>query len=190
MSRIVIIEEDKLIRGLLVEWLSAAGYSVSAEAPTDGEADDKADLVIVDVYMPRQAGVKTLRAVEAAHPGVPLIAISSQFRPGLVGSCTAAEALGVREVIAKPFSRTDLLAAVRSVIGPAGRLTNLRPAMARASAQLTARGRIAPPTCVLDRRHRRAHAPLRTRLPTIPGCRTTTPSQEQSRTRQFGQGAG
>jgi DNA-binding response OmpR family regulator len=123
MSGIVIIEEDQLIRGLLVEWLSAAGYSVSPEAPTDGELEDNADLVIVDVYMPRKGGASTLRAAEAAHPGVPLIAISSQFRPGLVGSCTAAEALGVRQVIAKPFSRSDVLAAVRSVIGPAGRLT-------------------------------------------------------------------
>lgn len=123
MSGIVIIEEDKLIRGLLVEWLSAAGYSVSAEARTDGEPDDNADLVIVDVYMPRHEGATTLRAVEGAYPGAPLIAISSQFRPGLVGSSTAAEALGVREVIAKPFSRRELLAAVRSVIGPAGKLT-------------------------------------------------------------------
>jgi CheY-like chemotaxis protein len=123
MSRIVIIEEDKLMRGLLVEWLSAAGYSVSAAAPTDGKAPDQADLVIVDVYMPRNVGTKTLRGVESAYPGVPLIAISSQFRPGLVGASTAAEALGVRQVIAKPFSRRDLLAAVHSVIGPANRLT-------------------------------------------------------------------
>jgi CheY-like chemotaxis protein len=123
MSGIVIIEEDKLMRGLLVEWLSAAGYSVSAAAPGDGHAPDKADLVIVDVYMPRHEGAKTLRAVKAAHPGAPLIAISSQFRPGLVGSSTAAEALGVNQVIAKPFSRRDLLEAVQSVIGPAGQLT-------------------------------------------------------------------
>ncbi len=123
MSGIVIIEEDNLIRGLLVEWLSAAGYTVSAAAPHAGGAPAKADLVIVDVYMPRNEGAKTLRAVEAAHPGVPLIAMSSQFRPGLFGSSTAAEALGVRQVIAKPFSRRDLLAAVRSVIAPAGRMT-------------------------------------------------------------------
>ena len=30
MSSIVIIEEDKLMRGLLMEWLSAEGYSVRA----------------------------------------------------------------------------------------------------------------------------------------------------------------
>ena len=103
-----------------MEWLSAEGYSVRAAAPGDAQAPDKADLVIVDVYMPRHEGAKRLRAVKAAHPETPVIAISGQFRPGLVGPCTAAEALGVRQVIAKPFSRRDLLAAVRGVIGPHG----------------------------------------------------------------------
>jgi CheY-like chemotaxis protein len=119
MSGIVIIEEDKLMRGLLVEWLSAEGYSVRTATADNVQAPDKADLVIVDVYMPRHEGAKRLRAVKAAHPETPLVAISGQFRPGLVGSCTAADALGVRQVIAKPFSRRDLLAAVHSVIGPA-----------------------------------------------------------------------
>jgi CheY-like chemotaxis protein len=119
MSRIVIIEEDTLMRGLLVEWLSAEGYCVRAAGAGDAQSPDQADLVIVDVYMPRSGGAERLRAVKAAHPGTPLIAISGQFRSGLVGSCTAAEALGVRQVIAKPFSRGDLLAAVHDVIGPA-----------------------------------------------------------------------
>jgi CheY-like chemotaxis protein len=123
MSSIVIIEEDKLMRELLREWLSAEGYSMGAAAPGEAPAPDKADLVIVDVYMPRYEGAKTLRAVKAAYPETPLIAISGQFRPGLVGSCTAADALGVQQVVAKPFTRRDLLAAVENVIGPAGVLT-------------------------------------------------------------------
>ena len=118
-SGIVIIEEDKLMRELLVEWLSAEGYSVRAAAPGDAQVPNTADLVIVDVYMPRHDGANRLRAVKAAYPETPLIAISGQFRPGLIGSCTTAEALGVRQVIAKPFTRRDLLAAVHGVIGPA-----------------------------------------------------------------------
>jgi CheY-like chemotaxis protein len=120
MSDIVIIEEDKLMRALLAEWLSAEGYSVHAAAPGDVQPQDRTDLVIVDVHMPRHEGAEKLHAVQAAHPETPLIAISGQFRPGLIGSCTTAEALGVRQVIAKPFSRRELLAAVHDVIGPAG----------------------------------------------------------------------
>jgi CheY-like chemotaxis protein len=119
MSAIVVIEEDTLMRGLLVEWLSAEGYAVRASASGDAPVADAADLVIVDVYMPRDKGAQRLGAIKAAHPQTPMIAISGQFRPGLAGPCTAADTLGVRQVIAKPFSRRDLLAAVRGVIGPA-----------------------------------------------------------------------
>ena len=116
---ILIIEEDKLMRELLVEWLSAEGYSARVAATGDAQVPDKADLVIVNVYMPRHEGANRLRAVKAAYPETPLIAISGQFRPGLFGSCTAAATLGVRQVIAKPFTRRDLIAAVHGVIGPA-----------------------------------------------------------------------
>jgi CheY-like chemotaxis protein len=116
---IVIIEEDKLMRELLVEWLSEEGYSVCAAALGAAQVPGKADLAIVDVYMPRHEGANRLRAVKAAYPETPLIAISGQFRSGLFGPCTAAATLGVRQVIAKPFTRRDLLAAVHSVVGPA-----------------------------------------------------------------------
>jgi CheY-like chemotaxis protein len=119
MSSIVIVEEDRLIRSLLVEWLSAEGYSVRISAPEDRQSLEGADLLIVDVVMPRHEGRTRLRGIKAAHPQTPLIAISGQFRPGLDGSTTAAGALGVRRVVAKPFSRCDLLAAVHCVIGPA-----------------------------------------------------------------------
>ena len=107
------------MRDLLAEWLSAEGYSVRAVTPGNVRVPDEADLVIVDVYMPRREGASRLRTVKAAYPETPLIAISGQFRPGLFGSCTAAATLGVRQVIAKPFTRRDLLAAVHSVVGPA-----------------------------------------------------------------------
>ena len=116
MSSIVIIEEDDLMRGLLTEWLSAAGYAVIPRAPQPSPAG-RSDLVIVDLYMPRQAGVDAVRAVRDAHPGIPVIAISAQFRAGLDGSGWAAHALGVRQVIAKPFTRSDLLKAVQAAIG-------------------------------------------------------------------------
>ncbi len=106
------------MRELLAEWLSAEGYSVSAAVPGDAHAPDGAALVIVNVYMPRREGANRLRAVRAAYPETPLIAISGHFRPGLGGSSIAAKALGVRQVIAKPFTRRDLLAAVHDVIGP------------------------------------------------------------------------
>jgi DNA-binding NtrC family response regulator len=120
MSSIVIIEEDDLMRGLLTEWLTGAGYAVRERSLRAAPAGERAVLAIVDLYMPRQAGVDAVRAVQQAHPGTPVIAISAQFRPGLAGSSWAARALGACKVIAKPFAREDLLRAVRELIGPAG----------------------------------------------------------------------
>ena len=119
MSSIVIIEKDDLMRSLLNEWLTAAGYAVRERVLHPLPAEEAGDLVIVDLYMPRLAGVEVVRAVQQAYPGTPVIAISAQFRPGLASSSWAARKLGARQVIAKPFTRADLLRTVHAVIGPA-----------------------------------------------------------------------
>jgi two-component system OmpR family response regulator len=121
MSDVVIYEDNDLMRALLQEWLSDAGYRVRTAQP--GRMGDlgKAGLVIVSVYMPKHSGPQLVREIQAAHPGTPLIAISGQFRAGLSAVGTTAQTLGVQHVIAKPFTCTDLLAAVRAIIGaPSG----------------------------------------------------------------------
>jgi CheY-like chemotaxis protein len=67
--------------------------------------------------MPKIEGTLRVRHIEQAHPGIPLIAISGQFRSGLSAAGAAAQSLGVQQVIAKPLVHRDLLAAVRGIIG-------------------------------------------------------------------------
>jgi DNA-binding response OmpR family regulator len=115
MSDIVIYEENDLMRALLQEWLSDAGYRVRAGPP--GINLGGAKLVIVSVYMPKHSGPQLVREIRAAHPGTALIAISGQFRAGLSTVGATAQTLGVQQVIAKPFTCSDLLTAVRAIIG-------------------------------------------------------------------------
>ena len=114
MSNVVIIEDDALMRALLTEWLTAEGYRVEAVAGINGAALPPADLVIADVYMPRQLGAERLRSIRKSYPGVPIIAISGQFRAGVDCSGPTAKALGVESVIPKPCEREALLRVVRS----------------------------------------------------------------------------
>jgi DNA-binding response OmpR family regulator len=114
---IVIYEEDQLTRNLLSEWLGVAGYRVRSGALREAPCNRPADLVIASVYMPKQFGSRWVRDIRAAHPGIPLIAISGQFRSGLSAAGATARTLGVQQVIAKPLVRADLLAAVRGMIG-------------------------------------------------------------------------
>jgi DNA-binding response OmpR family regulator len=114
---IVIYEEDYLTRALLQEWLSQAGYRVRVGRAHDANLDQPADLVILNVYMPKQAGAQWVRDIQTSHPHTPIIAISGQFRSGLSAGGATAQTLGVRRVIAKPLIRADLLEAVRGMIG-------------------------------------------------------------------------
>ena len=117
MKQIVIYEEDYLIRTLLQEWLSEAGYGVYLSTPRDANCKSTADLVIVSVYMPKHAGAQWVGDIKRAHPGTPLIAISGQFRSGLSAGGATAQSLGVQQVIAKPLIHRDLLEAVQGIIG-------------------------------------------------------------------------
>jgi DNA-binding response OmpR family regulator len=117
MSDIVIYEDNDLMRALMHEWLSEAGYRVRAGPRGRTSDPGRAALVIMSVYMPKHSGLQLVREIQAAHPGTPLIAISGQFRAGLSTVGATAKTLGVQQVIAKPFTCSDLLAAVRAIIG-------------------------------------------------------------------------
>jgi CheY-like chemotaxis protein len=119
MSTIVIYEADDLMRGLLREWLTGAGYCVSAVSSCGPRPEGEADLVIVNIEMPKHAGSRVADKIRAAHPGKPIIAISAQFRADLSTAGTTAQTLGVAQVIAKPLTRNALLAAVRAIMRPA-----------------------------------------------------------------------
>lgn len=104
------------MRALLTEWLSEAGYQVSAVGPGETSPATEADLVIVSIYMPKNVGAQLIREIHVAHPGAPVIALSGQFRSGLSTDGAIAQALGAQQVIAKPLFRVDLLEAIRGIL--------------------------------------------------------------------------
>src|SRR5205823_9304458 len=106
---VIIREEDAQICELLERWLHEAGYLVAAA----DSADTKPVLVIADLPEPQAAEglIRSLRAYAA-----PILVVSARFRRGLAGSVEAARRLGVKKVLPKPFTRKELLAAVRESV--------------------------------------------------------------------------
>lgn len=104
---IVIREDDDLIRELMERWLGEAGYAVRASG------DEHPILVIANVPIPDSAQplIQELRVYAA-----PILVLSGRFRRGLAGSTEAARRLGVKKVLPKPFTRRELLSAVRESI--------------------------------------------------------------------------
>ena len=118
---ILVIEDDAMMRGVLAEWLLAAGYGVREAA--DGNAGLAAvrlappALVITDMHMPGKNGAAVIAELKQEYPDVPVIAISGLFNSGHGMDADAVIALGAARALAKPFKRGDLLRLVDNLLG-------------------------------------------------------------------------
>lgn len=113
-SCIVIVEPDDLIRELLERWLGEAGYQAVPVGKNHAVPMVKPRLVITDISEPGRAG-NTIEALQAAY-AAPILALSARFRRGLGGSSEPAQRLHVAKVLPKPFTRQQLLRAVRETL--------------------------------------------------------------------------
>jgi CheY-like chemotaxis protein len=124
-QRILVIEDDAILRELLADWLLAAGYRVGTAAEgasgiTQARVERPA-LVVTDIHMPGLGGAAVISQVACLYPGIPIIAISGHFRSGEGLSPTGACALGASRTLAKPFTRGEVMGAVIALVGsPAG----------------------------------------------------------------------
>ncbi len=119
MARILIIEDDAPLRGVLAEALQLAGYEVfQAEDGRQGVEVFQlapADLVITDLVMPGQEGIETITKLLHDRPGLPIIAISGSVEhSGLY--LEVARKLGATRTLAKPFGTKTLLGAVEAAL--------------------------------------------------------------------------
>lgn len=120
MIDVLVVDDDPLMRGLLAEWLSEAGYRVR-QAESGATAlqmlhNQPAGLLITDMDMPGRDGAQTLDEARRLLPGLPVIAISGGARDARQNWVATALKLGAAKTLAKPFERLDLLAVVEEVL--------------------------------------------------------------------------
>ena len=113
--RILVAEDEALIRMDLVEMLNEAGYEVVAEATDGAQAIElaqlhKPDLAILDVKMPILDGISAAEKIIAISPVLMLTAFSQRE---LVERARDA---GVMAYVVKPFSIGDLVPAIEIAI--------------------------------------------------------------------------
>ncbi len=120
MSRILVVDDDRVLRGALRIVLEAAGYDVIEAA--DGDAalrvfgEHGADLVLLDIFLPERDGLEVIRALRAAIPPPTIVAMSGGGRIGYVEVLGAAAAFGAARTLRKPFEARELLAAIRELL--------------------------------------------------------------------------
>ena len=138
MTRILIAEDETLIRMDLSEMLKEAGYEVVGEA-TDGlEAIElakqlKPDLAILDVKMPKLDGISAASEIISICPTLMLTAFSQRE---LVERARDA---GVMGYVVKPFTIADLIPAIEIAFSRFNELSKLRDEISDLSERLETR---------------------------------------------------
>jgi serine/threonine-protein kinase PpkA len=136
MSRILVVDDDPDIRGLLAAYLKADGHSV--EFAEDGVAGAASavrfvpDLVVADFQMPRMDGFALFNALRStpATAKVPVIMLTAHNSPTLM---IKALGMGLDDVVGKPVTREDLNKVVSHLLKPVERW---RPAPAKTTKSL------------------------------------------------------
>ena len=115
--RVLIAEDEALIRLDLAEMLAEAGYEVVAQAGNGEEAVERArehrpDLVIMDVKMPRLDGIAAASQI-AAERIAPVVMLTAFSQRDLVERARDA---GAMAYLVKPFTITDLVPAIEMAV--------------------------------------------------------------------------
>src|SRR6478735_8937055 len=118
MATVMVVDDEERIRGLLARSLSSEGHSVvtaaTANAALDRLQGGGVDLVLLDLVMPGPSGLSMLKAMKERTDMPPVIVLSGVTD---VGARVQALDNGAVDVVAKPFSLTELLARVRPNVG-------------------------------------------------------------------------
>ncbi len=121
MTRILVVDDDDLVRRAIVRILLGAGNEV--EEASDGHEAWRMqraapfDLILTDLYMPNADGIEFLTRLRETDSETKVIAISGGGR--IVGDANAladAEAFGASATLRKPFTPTEVLDQIQLVL--------------------------------------------------------------------------
>jgi len=120
--RILVVEDEPVLREGLADLLTAAGHRV--EAVSDGEtalergSDPSLQLLLLDLMLPGLDGIEVCRRLRELRPGLPILILTAR---GSEDEKVAGLEAGADDYVTKPFGTKELLARVESV----GRRTRL-----------------------------------------------------------------
>jgi CheY-like chemotaxis protein len=120
MPGILIVEDDKELREMLKMSLIRRGFTV-LEAENGKEAITHfkpllTDVVVTDLIMPEEDGLKVVIKLRELKPSIKIIAISGGGKVGPGSYLNLAKALGADAIYSKPFSINDLTLKIEQLL--------------------------------------------------------------------------
>jgi CheY-like chemotaxis protein len=121
MPGILIVEDEKDLREMLKVSLTRRKFTVlEAENGKDAITRFKpavTDLVITDLIMPDEDGLKVIMKLRELKPAIKIIAISGGGKAGPASYLNLAKALGADAIYSKPFSVNDMINKIEELLG-------------------------------------------------------------------------
>ena len=124
MARILLIDDDGLLRDTVHQLLDLDGHQVTEASDGDDAMRQlrqglQVDLVITDMLMPVMDGAQVIVELKKMRPGLPVVAISGGRRSlSPQFNLDTAALAGAAQSLSKPFGRAALQAAVRCALPP------------------------------------------------------------------------
>ena len=120
-SHILVVDDDAEIRSLLARYLATQGFRVSVAADRREclarIADQRPDLIVLDVLLPDGSGLEICRAMQDTRPRVPVILLTALKEE--VDRIVGLE-IGADDYLGKPFNPRELTARIRAVLRRSG----------------------------------------------------------------------
>ena len=120
MSGVLIVEDDKELREMIRISLARRKHTV-IEAINGKEAiihfkSSITDLVVTDLIMPEEDGLKVIMKLKELKPSLKIIAISGGGKAGPGSYLNLAKALGADAIYSKPFSINELISKIEELL--------------------------------------------------------------------------
>jgi two-component system, OmpR family, response regulator len=116
MTKVLLIDDDADLTGMVTEFLRREGFETTAAFNgTDGALaalDPTVDAIILDVMMPDISGIETLQRIRSTS-SVPVIMLTAK---GAEDERVAGLEMGADDYISKPYSARELLARLKALL--------------------------------------------------------------------------
>lgn len=116
MVKILLVEDDDLVRDMLTQILTRSSHQVisaaNGEEATEILKTTEPDIMVTDIIMPKKSGVTLISEVKDKHPNMEIIAISGGGRLDPTGYLDLSESLGATVSFEKPIDNSALLMAI------------------------------------------------------------------------------
>lgn len=123
MAKILVIDDEEQIRGLLKRIFQSQGHRVvTADNGAVGlrmMAQEPFDLVITDIFMPEKEGMETIIEIKRDYPAVKILAMSGGNSQGC-DYLPMTRPLGADACLNKPFSNEDMIRIANGLLGDPG----------------------------------------------------------------------